>query len=113
MKMFKKIKSYISDLFKILYIRKELKKKFKYAGNNNKKYRKILTKSIYKSTKINKSYVDDRNNKIMEFEKSNLLNGIKIFIDKYYQKRENQLITRELIVKTKENELNKKQKKKV
>ena len=111
MKTVKKIFTYFRNVYKYYIIRNELKKNFKYRGIKNKNYLNLLTKSLYKSSKIVKKDIDDTNKRIMEYENTILVGGIINFINKYYNKKENELKTRENKIKIKEDKLQKKESK--
>jgi hypothetical protein len=114
----KTIKNFFINIYRYYVIRKELKyrlrgRKLRGYKLPDDKYLDLLTKSLYKSSKIVKKDVDESKKRIDDFNNTNLVNGIRNFINKYYNDREIELNKREielnkLELKIKNNEKNNK-----
>ena len=92
MKIFKNIKQGIVNYFKKRYIRKELKNKFlsKQKELNEYGLNKLnrLTESLFKTSKIVKNEMLEKERKKLEYENETLFNEMKRVIDKHYGEKE-------------------------
>ena len=105
-----KILIHIRNAYKYYIIRKELIKRFKADGISNNKYRKQLTKNIYKSSKIVKNNIDETKKRIDDYNNNQLSDEVTKLINKHFREKENELKKREVKVARLNEKIKKKKK---